>query len=54
MLTLAQVAALVDGKDVNAQIDQETEVKNCINVYVGSLNTIKPHLRLPGFFSFIG
>jgi len=32
MLTLAQVAALVDGKDVEAESKQKTEVKNCINV----------------------
>jgi Fic family protein len=32
MLTLAQVNALVDGKDVDAESQQKTEVKNCINV----------------------
>ena len=32
MLSLAQVAALVDGKDVDAEFRQKTEVKNCINV----------------------
>jgi Fic family protein len=31
-LSLAQVAALVDGKDVDAEIQQKTEVKNCIAV----------------------
>ena len=32
MLTLAQVAALVDGKDIDAESKQKAEVKNCINV----------------------
>jgi Fic family protein len=32
MLSLAQVAALVDGKDVDAKASQKTEVKNCIAV----------------------
>ncbi len=31
-LSLAQVSALVDGKDVTAEIKQKTEVKNCIAV----------------------
>jgi len=31
-LTLAQVTSLVDGKDVDAESLQKTEVKNCINV----------------------
>ena len=32
LLTLAQVALLVDGKDVEAASKQKAEVKNCINV----------------------
>ncbi len=43
MLSLAQVAALVDGKDVNAQVRQKTEVKNCIAV----LRWIMAHKKSP-------
>ena len=32
MLTVAQVAALVDGKDIDGESEQKAEVKNCINV----------------------
>ena len=43
MLTLGQVAALVDGKDVEAQLYQKIEVKNCINV----LRWIIAHKNIP-------
>ena len=38
MLSLAQVAALVDGKDIDAEARQKTEVKNCIGVLRWILN----------------
>ncbi len=43
MLSLAQVAALVDGKDVDAEARQKTEVKNCILV----LRWIMRHRKTP-------
>lgn len=43
MLSLAQVAALVDGKDVDAEVRQKAEVKNCIAV----LRWIMKHRKTP-------
>ena len=43
MLSLAQVAALVDGKDIDAELQQKTEVKNCIAV----LRWIMDHKKSP-------
>jgi len=43
LLSLAQVASLVDGKDVEAQSQQKTEVKNCILV----LRWIMEHKNTP-------
>ncbi len=42
MLSLAQVVALVDGKDVDAQARQKTEVKNCIH----ALRWVMAHKKL--------
>jgi Fic family protein len=49
MLTLAQVAALVDGKDIDAESKQKAEVKNCINV----LRWIIGHKRIPFTSNYI-
>ena len=43
ILTLAQVVDLVDGKEVDAEVQQKTEVKNCINV----LRWIMSHKTAP-------